>query len=259
MILTVLKPGQITIDINGQMDSVNTGNGYKGPPIHAISIFANPYMKKPVDDGTIQFVEPGVKPSPKIGNKKTLYFKPGVHNIGRDFRIFANKNYYIPGDAIVYGTLSNESINNDNPGSSGQNIRIYGYGTLSGDSIKHGNYDADYTASTSPYYKNDKTWKLISCLSGKLYLVVLDIRPKQPNFGKWESFIIGPETSTQVLIPPGFANGHYVLEDNSIFHYKLAYEGEYNDVENQGTIIWNDKRFNIDWPSDNGILAQRDK
>lgn len=158
---TIYEPGQFTVDINGQMDEVNTGNGYSGPPIHAISIFANPYMIKPVIDATVQVVEPGVKPSPLLGDKKTLYFKPGKHNIGRDFRIYANKNYYIPGDAIVYGTLSNESVNNDNLGSSGANIKIYGYGTLSGDSIKHAIYDPAYTTASSPYYQNDKSWKLI--------------------------------------------------------------------------------------------------
>jgi dTDP-4-dehydrorhamnose 3,5-epimerase len=106
---------------------------------------------------------------------------------------------------------------------------------------------------------DDKTWKLISCPHGKLYLVVLDLRTKQPNYGKWESFIIGPETGTQVLIPPMFANGHYVMEDNSIFQYKLAYPGEYYDDDKQGTVFWNDKRFNIDWPTDNPILSKRDK
>jgi dTDP-4-dehydrorhamnose 3,5-epimerase len=106
---------------------------------------------------------------------------------------------------------------------------------------------------------DDKTWKLISCPHGKLYLVVLDLREKQPNYGKWESFIIGPETGTQVLIPPMFANGHYVMEDNSIFQYKLAYTGEYYDDDKQGTVFWNDKRFNIDWPTDNPILSKRDK
>ncbi len=106
---------------------------------------------------------------------------------------------------------------------------------------------------------DDKTWKLISCPHGKLYLVVLDLREKQPNYGKWESFIIGPETGTQVLITPMFANGHYVMEDNSIFQYKLAYPGEYYDDDKQGTVFWNDKRFNIDWPTDNPILSKRDK
>jgi len=106
---------------------------------------------------------------------------------------------------------------------------------------------------------DDKTWKLISCPHGKLYLVVLDLREKQPNYGKWESFILGPETGTQVLIPPMFANGHYVMEDNSIFQYKLAYQGEYYDDDKQGTVFWNDKKYNIDWPTDNPILSKRDK
>jgi len=129
----------------------------------------------------------------------------------------------------------------------------------SGVKFKHDRYSRSHRGVLRGLHYDDKTWKLISCLSGRLYLVVLDIREKQPNFGKWESFIIGPETNTQVLIPPGFANGHYVLEENSVFHYKLAYEGEYNDVENQGTIRWNDERFNIDWPDNNPILAKRDK
>ena len=106
---------------------------------------------------------------------------------------------------------------------------------------------------------DDKTWKLISCPHGKIYLVVLDVREKQPNFGKWESFILGPETGTQVLVPPGFANGHYIMEDNSIFQYKLAYTGEYVDENEQGTIFWNDSRFKIDWPTNNPILSKRDK
>ena len=67
------------------------------------------------------------------------------------------------------------------------------------------------------------------------------------------------ETGTQVLIPPMFANGHYVMEDNSIFQYKLSYQGEYYDDDKQGTIKWNDKRFNIDWACDNPILSKRDK
>ena len=63
---------------------------------------------------------------------------------------------------------------------------------------------------------DDKTWKLVSCLHGKIYLVVLDLREgslnKNPQYGKSESFILSPETGTQVLIPPMFANGHYVME-----------------------------------------------
>jgi dTDP-4-dehydrorhamnose 3,5-epimerase len=125
--------------------------------------------------------------------------------------------------------------------------------------FKHDRYSKSKINVLRGLHYDDKTWKLISCPHGKIYLVVLDLRPKQPNYGKWESFIIGPETGTQVLVPPMFANGHYIMEDNSIFNYKLAYDGEYVDETKQGTVYWNDTNFNIDWPTDNPILSKRDK
>ena len=150
---TINKPGQVTIDINGQMDEVNTGNGYSGPPIHTVSFFANPIIDKPlIGDPNVLVVNPGQIP-PSNFTQKTLYFLPGVHDIGRGFPIVANKNYYIPGDAIVYGTLFNGAA-------SGANIRIYGYGTLSGDRVKHHNYDPAGNILT-PNGLDDKSWKLI--------------------------------------------------------------------------------------------------
>ena len=93
--------------------------------------------------------------------------------------------------------------------------------------------------------------------------IVLDVRGgntnKNPQYGSWETYILSPSTQTQVLIPPGFANGHYVMEKNSIFYYKLAYEGEFVDVDKQKTIKWNSKKFNIEWPCTNPIISKRDR
>jgi len=125
--------------------------------------------------------------------------------------------------------------------------------------FKHDRYSKSKFGVLRGLHYDDKTWKLVSCLHGKIYLVVLDVRPKQPNYGKWESFIISPETATQVLIPPGFANGHFIMEDDSIFHYKMAYNGEYNDETKQKPIVFNDKRFNIEWPVQSPILSTRDR
>jgi dTDP-4-dehydrorhamnose 3,5-epimerase len=49
------------------------------------------------------------------------------------------------------------------------------------------------------------------------------------------------------------------MEDDSIFHYKMAYNGEYNDETKQKTIVFNDKRFNIEWPVQSPILSTRDR
>ena len=124
--------------------------------------------------------------------------------------------------------------------------------------FKHDRFSKSKQNVLRGLHYDDKTWKLVSCLHGKIYLVVLDLRPKQKNFGKWESFILSPETTTQVLIPPMFANGHYVFEDDSIFHYKMAYHGEYNDENKQQTIKWDDKKYEIEWPCTNPILSKRD-
>lgn len=125
--------------------------------------------------------------------------------------------------------------------------------------FKHDRYSKSKLGVLRGLHYDDKTWKLVSCIHGKIYLVVLDMREQQPNYGKWESFIISPETTTQVLIPPMFANGHFVMEDDSIFTYKMAYKGEYNDENKQKTIVFNDSRFGIDWPVQSPILSKRDR
>jgi len=131
------KPCLVAVDIDGRMDSQDTGKGYKGPPIHTISIFANPMLEdkpKPDDPGVLA-VKPGETP-PSDGDWKTLYFLPGVHDLGLAFPLRANRNYYIPGDAMVHGTLSNTKWGD------GHHIRIFGLGTLSGERIKHPKYES---------------------------------------------------------------------------------------------------------------------
>jgi hypothetical protein len=129
------QPCLVAVDIDGQMDGQDTGKGYKGPPIHTVSIFANPPLDgkpKPGDPGVLT-VKPGEMP-PSDGPWTTLYFLPGVHDIGVGFPVRANRSYYIPGDAIVYGTFSSTKWG------ASQHARIFGHGTLSGERLKHPKY-----------------------------------------------------------------------------------------------------------------------
>jgi hypothetical protein len=129
------QPCLVAVDIDGQMDEQNTGKGYKGPPLHTISLFANPPLvgKPQPDDPGVRTVTPGEMP-PSDGDWNTLYFLPGVHDVGLAFPLRANRQYYIPGDALVYGTLSNTKWGD------GHHIRIFGHGTLSGARLKHPKY-----------------------------------------------------------------------------------------------------------------------
>jgi len=99
------------------------------------------------------------------------------------------------------------------------------------------------------------TWKLISCLYGKFYLVVVNNDPKSADFGKWQSFTLSDVNKHQVLVPPKHGNGHVCLSEKSIFHYK---QSAYYDPSRQFTIKWNDPKFKIWWPVKNPILSQRD-
>lgn len=102
---------------------------------------------------------------------------------------------------------------------------------------------------------DSKTWKLISCLYGTIYLLVVDNRHKSPTFRQWLSFTLSDKNRKQVLVPPGFGNGHLVMSDQAVFHYKWS---EYYDREAQFTIKWNDPSFEFWWPINKPILSERD-
>lgn len=101
-----------------------------------------------------------------------------------------------------------------------------------------------------------ETWKLVSCLYGTFYLVVVNWDPQSPQKGKWEAFTLSDKNHLQVLIPPKFGNGHVVLSEQAIFHYK---QSSYYNRSGQFTLLWNDHTLNIWWPIKSPILSQRDK
>jgi dTDP-4-dehydrorhamnose 3,5-epimerase len=101
-----------------------------------------------------------------------------------------------------------------------------------------------------------ETWKLISCLYGRFYLVVVNCDTKSKNFGKWQAFVLSDRNRHQVLIPPKYGNGHLVLSDKAIFHYK---QSTYYDPSKQFTFKWDDPKLNIWWPVKSPMLSQRDE
>lgn len=104
-----------------------------------------------------------------------------------------------------------------------------------------------------------KSWKLVTCVSGEIQQVVVDCRPESPTYLKYESFNISQSQKKLILIPPRFGNAHYVLgNEQALYYYKWAYEGEYVDADAQFTYAWNDERIGIKWQGENPLLSQRD-
>jgi dTDP-4-dehydrorhamnose 3,5-epimerase len=103
--------------------------------------------------------------------------------------------------------------------------------------------------------------KLVRCVYGHVYDVVVDLRKNSPTFKKWLGFDLNDDNRKEILVPAGCAHGYLVLE-KSIVSYKCAekFYGEYDDG-----IMWNDVDIGVNWPLDkiggieNVILADKDK
>lgn len=104
-----------------------------------------------------------------------------------------------------------------------------------------------------------KSWKLVTSVCGEILEVIVDMREGSPTFLKFEKFIINDDNQISILLPPGIGNSFLVLSEVAVYHYKLAYEGEYLDAEDQFSVKWNDPKIGIDWPLEDPILSNRDK
>ena len=102
---------------------------------------------------------------------------------------------------------------------------------------------------------DDSTWKLVSCIYGEFYLVVVNNDPNSSQYKEHVSFTLSADNPQQVLIPPRFGNGHYVLSDTAIFHYK---QNTLYNRAGQFTIPWNSREHNIFWPVGDPVTSQRD-
>tara|TARA_Y100000768_G_scaffold385075_1_gene370383 strand:+ start:2790 stop:3320 length:531 start_codon:yes stop_codon:yes gene_type:complete len=125
--------------------------------------------------------------------------------------------------------------------------------------FKHDKFSKSNKNVLRGIHGDENTWKLVTCVHGKIFQVVVDCRKESKNFLKFDSFILNDKEPMSVLIPPGFGNAFFVIDDKSVYHYKLAYKGDYTDYDKQFTYKWNDKRINIKWPSNSPQLSKRDQ
>ena len=124
--------------------------------------------------------------------------------------------------------------------------------------FKHDKYSSSRHNVLRGIHGDFETWKLVSCIQGELYFVVVNNRKDSPTYKKWDCMVLDDRSRKSVLLPPGFGNGFYVLSDTSVFSYKLSYPNDYNDVDKQFSIKWNDPELNINWPCKSPILQERD-
>lgn len=97
--------------------------------------------------------------------------------------------------------------------------------------------------------------KIIQCLSGKIFDVVLDLRKNSKTFGQWVGKVIDPGNKKMMLIPKGCAHGFQTLEKNTTVEYFVT---QYYAPDFEKGIRYNDPFFKIKWPIKNAIVSEKD-
>ena len=109
------------------------------------------------------------------------------------------------------------------------------------------------------FHGDSKSWKLVSCIKGKVLNVIVDYRKNSKNYLKYSTFNLDDKNKISILIPPMFLNSWLCLSKDCIYSYEYSFRGDYNDVKNQISVKWNDKNINCKWPIKKPILSFRDK
>tara|TARA_B100000963_G_scaffold98565_2_gene85134 strand:- start:616 stop:1128 length:513 start_codon:yes stop_codon:yes gene_type:complete len=106
------------------------------------------------------------------------------------------------------------------------------------------------------YQSKNKQGKIISVFKGSIIDCVIDLRKKSKTYKKNFKILLSSKNKKSLYIPPGFAHGYYVKENNTIVNCKQTkyYSSKYEKV-----IIWNDKNLKINWKFKNPILSNKDK
>ena len=98
--------------------------------------------------------------------------------------------------------------------------------------------------------------KLVRVVSGEIWDVAVDIRPKSPSYKKWYGVHLSAQQPQQLYVPVGFAHGFCVLSDIAEMEYKCT---DLYDPSNELHLLWNDPDVAIQWPIENPILSTKDR
>jgi dTDP-4-dehydrorhamnose 3,5-epimerase len=98
--------------------------------------------------------------------------------------------------------------------------------------------------------------KLVRCIRGALWDVILDLRAESPTFGQHFGAELSAENRRMMYVPKGFAHGFITLQDDTEAFY---FVDEFYSPEQERGLRWNDPRFGIKWPAEPVVLSDKDR
>ena len=98
--------------------------------------------------------------------------------------------------------------------------------------------------------------KVVRCVAGALYDVIVDLRPGSPSFGRWFGAVLSAENRMMMYVPTGFAHGFMTLADDTEALYFM--QGWYTPHAERG-ICWDDPRLAIAWPASPVEISEKDR
>lgn len=105
---------------------------------------------------------------------------------------------------------------------------------------------------TEPYEEA----KLVRCIKGSVYDVIVDIRPDSPTYAGWFGIVLSGDNRTSLYVPEGFAHGFLTLEDDAEVFYQIS---QYYSAEHARGFRWDDSLFAIEWPFEPRMMSERDR
>jgi dTDP-4-dehydrorhamnose 3,5-epimerase len=97
--------------------------------------------------------------------------------------------------------------------------------------------------------------KLVRCVRGRIFDVLLDLRPTSPSYLQHQSVVLDEDNRDAIFIPDGIAHGFQTLLDNTEVLYQMT---DYFAAELQTGFRWNDPAFGIEWPLESIVISERD-
>lgn len=97
--------------------------------------------------------------------------------------------------------------------------------------------------------------KLVRCMRGAFWDVILDLRPASPAFGKWFGAELNEDNRLMMYVPKGFAHGLITLHDDTEALYLVS---DFYAPEQERGVRWDDPRFGIAWPVDHTEISPKD-